>query len=76
MLAARMRSDEFQGMIGVPGMFCDDAHRADADTFFSPRAAKVDNGPKTLAQALESVDLCIASQKHHLPSTTEFLKKY
>lgn len=74
-LAARMRSDEFQLVFHLPGTFCDAAHRADAASFFAERAARVDGGPRSLEQALERVDLCVARQARHLPSVIEFLKK-
>jgi aminopeptidase N len=74
-LAARTRSDDFQFVLRLPGSFCDVAHRADAASFFTERAKRVDGGPRTIEQALETVDLCIARQARHLPSVVEFLKK-
>ncbi|HEX2573943.1 MAG TPA: M1 family metallopeptidase [Polyangia bacterium] len=74
-LAARMRSDEFQLVLHLPGAFCDAAHRADAASFFTERATRIDGGPRTLEQTLEMVDLCIARQARHQPSVIEFLKK-
>lgn len=74
-LAVRMRSDEFQLVLHLPGVFCDAGHRTDAAAFFTERVARIDGGPRSLEQALERVDLCIARQARHLPSVIEFLRK-
>ena len=37
-------------------------HRRDVAEFFQERASKIPGGPRNLAQALEAIDLCIASR--------------
>ncbi len=56
--------------------FCDEQHRQDAATFFTPRSTKYTGGPRILAQTLEGIDLCIAYKKAQQPSVTEFLQQY
>jgi len=57
------------------GAFCDEAHRAEAATFFAKRAEAFDNGPRMLENQLERMDQCIAQQKANGPSIEAFLKK-
>jgi hypothetical protein len=74
-LAEKMRADELHLVLGIPEAFCDAEHRASAAAFFGPRVERVDNGPRMLARALERIDLCIASDRHHRASTVAFLGK-
>jgi alanyl aminopeptidase len=60
---------------GVAGSFCDEAHRADAEAFFKDKVAKVPGGPRSFAQTLERVDLCIARKQAHGPGIEAFLKR-
>jgi alanyl aminopeptidase len=60
----------------VGGSFCDAKHRADLDSFFSDRVKDYNGGPRTLAQTLEGIDLCIASRKSLTPELTAFLNNY
>jgi aminopeptidase N len=76
-LAARMRADEQTWTIeNVTKAFCDPAHRADAAAFFGERSAKVDGGPRALANALETVDLCIGQRQANATAVTRFLSAY
>ncbi|MBA2544725.1 MAG: M1 family metallopeptidase, partial [Deltaproteobacteria bacterium] len=59
----------------VAGSFCDEAHRADAEAFFKDKVAKTPGGPRSFAQTLERVDLCIARKKAHGPGIEAFLAK-
>ncbi|WP_043709116.1 M1 family metallopeptidase [Corallococcus macrosporus] len=74
-LASRMRSDEVAGLIGLVGTLCDDASAAEAEAFLGPRAAKLDNAPQALTEALESIRLCAASASMNAQSVRDFLKK-
>ena len=74
-LTSRMRSDESMQLLTVPQVYCDEAHRADAEAFFPERAKKIDGGPRVLSNALEELGLCIAKQKLNQKSIEEFLKK-
>jgi alanyl aminopeptidase len=66
---------ESQGQIPyLASGFCDPEHRADAASFFKERAPKLLGGARTLAQALEEIDLCVALKKEQEPSLSGFLK--
>lgn len=56
--------------------FCDASGRAELAAFFEPRVKEYTGGPRNLAQALESVDLCIARKKAYEASLVGFLKEY
>ncbi|HKD18066.1 MAG TPA: ERAP1-like C-terminal domain-containing protein [Thermoanaerobaculia bacterium] len=60
----------------VGGSFCDPEHRREVADFFQERASKLPGGPRNLAQALEGIDLCIASRAAQEPGVREFLKGY
>jgi cytosol alanyl aminopeptidase len=60
----------------VAAGYCDEQHRQDAGDFFDGRSTKYTGGPRTLAQVLESIDLCVAYKQAQQPSVTEFLQKY
>jgi len=60
----------------IGGGFCDPAHRKDLADFFQGRVEKLPGGPRTLAQTLESMDLCIALREAQEPSVREFLSSY
>ncbi|GAB4562762.1 MAG: M1 family metallopeptidase [Haliangiales bacterium] len=55
---------------------CQPALREDAATFFEPRVKDVRGGPQALAQALERIDLCVASRKIQLQSVSDTLSRY
>jgi hypothetical protein len=55
--------------------FCDEEHRAEAQTFFQPRADKLLGGPRVLQQVLESMSICIAQKKLHQESVVAFIKR-
>jgi alanyl aminopeptidase len=58
------------------GAFCDAAHKADAEAFFKDKIAKSAGGPRSFAQTLERVDLCIARKQVFAPGIAKFLAKY
>ncbi len=60
----------------VGGSFCDAKHRDELDAFFADRVKDYNGGPRTLAQTLESIDLCIAARKSLAPELTAFLNRY
>jgi alanyl aminopeptidase len=57
----------------VAAGFCDERHRGEVEAFFSPKVQAAAGGPRNLAQALESIDLCIAQRRTQEPSVTAFL---
>jgi cytosol alanyl aminopeptidase len=46
------------------------------DSFFADRVKDYNGGPRTLAQTLEGIDLCIAARKSLAPELTAFLNHY
>jgi cytosol alanyl aminopeptidase len=56
--------------------FCDAGHRREVEEFFKTRADKLPGGPRTLAQVLERIDLCIAARAAQEASVREFLKSW
>ncbi|HTB20173.1 MAG TPA: ERAP1-like C-terminal domain-containing protein, partial [Bryobacteraceae bacterium] len=60
----------------VGGSFCDAKHRAELDLFFADRVKDYNGGPRTLAQTLESIDLCVAARKSLAPELAAFLSHY
>ena len=60
----------------VGSSFCDAKHRDQLDSFFADRVKDYNGGPRTLAQTLEGIDLCIAARKSLAPELTAFLSQY
>jgi alanyl aminopeptidase len=60
----------------VGGAFCDAAHRAELDAFFSDRVKNYTGGPRTLAQTLEGIDRCVAQRQKRVPELEAFLGGY
>jgi alanyl aminopeptidase len=60
----------------VGGSFCDAESRDELKAFFAPRAAKLPGAERSLAQASERIDLCIANKATQEASVAEFLAKY
>ena len=75
-IVARMPRETTGGIAYVASGFCDAAMEKDAKSFLSGRVEKLPGGPRNLAQALEGVQLCIASRTAQEPSVGEFLSKY
>jgi alanyl aminopeptidase len=68
---------EISGFLPLVGAsFCDPEHRRDVAEFFQERASKLPGGPRNLAQALEGIDLCVASRAAQEPGVREFLRTY
>jgi cytosol alanyl aminopeptidase len=55
--------------------FCTAAERDAVAAFFEPRMARVEGGPRNLAQALERVDICLAFKQAQQSSVAAFLEK-
>ncbi|WP_223633719.1 M1 family metallopeptidase [Corallococcus sp. EGB] len=73
-LTQRLRSDDLGRLIGETGNLCDDSGLAQVETFLTPRVGNIEGGPRALARALESIRLCIESQKVQSPSVKAFLR--
>jgi alanyl aminopeptidase len=59
----------------VGASFCDASSKAELQSFFAPKAEKL-GANRSLAQALEGIDDCIAKKAAEEPSVTAFLAKY
>jgi uncharacterized protein (DUF58 family) len=47
-------------VVGIGGGFCAMDKARELETFFAPRVADLEGGPRALAQTLESIRLCAA----------------
>jgi alanyl aminopeptidase len=74
-LVARLPAEWLGHLPAVGDSFCDDAHRADVESFFKPRLDKLPGGPRTLAKSVEKIRLCAALRAAQGPSLSEFLKR-
>jgi alanyl aminopeptidase len=69
--------EDYAAMLPAVGnSFCDARHRGELDAFFADRVKDYNGGPRTLAQTLEGIDLCIAARKSLAPELTAFLNQY
>jgi alanyl aminopeptidase len=69
--------EDYAAMLpSVGGSFCDAKRRDELDSFFADRVKDYNGGPRTLAQTLEGIDLCIAARKSLTPELTAFLNQY
>lgn len=59
----------------VGNSFCDAERKEQLKTFFEPRIKNYSGGPRNLAQALETIDVCIGKKKVLEPGIVEFLSK-
>ena len=75
-IVARLPHEQTGIMPFFGASFCDPDRRKEVEAFFKDRAAKLPGGPRNLAQALEGIDLCIASKTAQEPGVREFLKTY
>ena len=73
----RASLDDYAAYLPFAGMnFCDAGRKEEVKAFFEPRVKNYSGGPRLLAQALESIDLCIGTKKALEPGIMEFLAKY
>ena len=75
-LAARVPGELRGDLPYVGEPFCDEGRRAEVDSFFKDRVAKLTGGPRNLAKALERITLCSALRRAQEASLASFLKKY
>jgi cytosol alanyl aminopeptidase len=55
--------------------YCDEAHVSEVEAFFTPKIAALDGGPRNLANAVESMRLCVARRKAQEDSIRAFFAK-
>ena len=58
---------------GAGSVFCDSAHLADLEDFFTPRVQDLSGGPRTLASTMETIELCMEKAAFHKPGLTATL---
>jgi alanyl aminopeptidase len=64
------------GMLVYPGTGqCEAALRDDVEAFFQERTRKLPGGPRSYAQAIEDMDLCIAQKQALAPGIAAFLTR-
>jgi cytosol alanyl aminopeptidase len=54
---------------------CDDSRKPEIEAYFTPKIAKIEGGPRVMAQALELLSLCSAQRKAEAPGVEAFLKR-
>jgi hypothetical protein len=47
------------------GTYCNTEKQAEVQAFFAERINTLSGGPRTLAQTLEGIDLCVAKVQQH-----------
>ena len=74
-LLARQPRQWGASLVGVGSAFCDAEHKADVESFFTERNARLPGGPRLLAQTLESITLCDAQRSQREAGVRAFLQK-
>jgi len=74
-LLQRLPAEMIGDLPWVAEPFCDEAQRAEAESFFKPRLDKLPGGPRNLAKALERVHLCSTLKSAQEKSLSAFLAK-
>ena len=73
-LLGRMRSDEQGWAIEMLGGFCDARLLTETEALLRPRVGRIEGGPRALERTLESIRLCIESERRQQPGVLEFLR--
>jgi cytosol alanyl aminopeptidase len=76
-LAARLPQDMFSPLGSLPWIgagVCTPEGRQQLEAFFSPRLAGMQGGARTLRQAVESAEQCVAQRAAQLDSLSTFLR--
>ncbi|WPB77849.1 M1 family metallopeptidase [Archangium violaceum] len=72
-LAARMPEERLGALVWAFSAYCDPVHRQEAAAFLTERMERAPGGTRSLAQALERMDLCIAFKAAQGSSVESFL---
>ena len=76
-LASRLPGGSPSPLSALPWIgvrLCTPEARSELEAFFAPRLARLEGGPRSLQQALESADQCVAQKQAQLPSLSGFLR--
>ncbi len=74
-LIARMTGAYAYTLVSLGTGYCDRAHRDETEKLFAPRIATLEGGPRSLANALEDMNLCIARRAVQEPSARAFFAR-
>ena len=74
-LAAPVPEEARARFISLTGSLCGDASRAEIEWFFKPMVATMTGAPRIFANALESVDRCVAWRKAKGPEFAQTLRR-
>lgn len=76
-IVGRMREDEVTWLFGgVPGAFCDEAHRRDLASFLGARAAAHPGAPHALDEALDHERTCEEAEARNRDAVARFLAQF
>ncbi|MFP2931329.1 M1 family metallopeptidase [Pyxidicoccus sp. 3LG] len=73
-LAGRLRSDELGWFIGVTGNLCDARQAEEVQSFLGPRVARLEGAQRSFDRAMESIRLCVESDRLQRKSVETFLR--
>ncbi len=73
-LPGEVGSDFSAALPGVGATFCDAASRTEVNDFFKDRVKQFTGGPRSLAQTLEKIDLCIQQKAKIGPELETYLR--
>jgi alanyl aminopeptidase len=73
-LIARLPKDYGARLPGWGEQLCDADQRREFDAWFGTRAAQHPGGARNFAQALESIDICVASRENQRAAVARFLR--
>jgi aminopeptidase N len=73
-LAERLKSDDFDWLVGLVDTLCDSQHHAEVQAFLKPRVSNLESAPRALARAEESIRLCAESDRLHRDGVKSFLR--
>ena len=61
----RIPEESWGRMTFVGGEFCNTEKQDEVEAFFAERINSLTGGPRSLAQTLEGIDLCVAKVQQH-----------
>ncbi|MCA3015310.1 MAG: M1 family metallopeptidase, partial [Myxococcaceae bacterium] len=74
-LVARLPKDGGAGLVWLAGGVCEAAERDAARAFFDGRSTRYLGGPRSFAQVMEGIDLCISWRARHQAALVAFFEK-
>jgi alanyl aminopeptidase len=62
-------------LVGAGGVYCDEEHAKELESFFQPKIDTIEGGPRVLASTLEDMHLCVARRRAQEPSARAFFAR-